>query len=570
MKVYGFEHSLPALPLPELGDTCQSLKELIKPLVSPEIWDKACVLLDSFERGAGATLQQELLNWRQSRWNNSSWLRPVWDDSYLAFRHILPINMNYAFQLSKEWGQAYAGKLIWAAANILLKLNQGDLEPESAKSGYSSMDTLESMLYTRIPSSKRDVLYSVPLGLPLTMGVVCEGHWFILPLLDGEGAVLAPAAITAAIAKIKEQVKALPPAIPVSSFTSAQREEAFMVRSRLQENLQNRVSLESLEKTAFILCLDKEQSPVVAKDFLTGDPACRWFDKSLQFILNPEGVLGVNIEHAGCDAAIWTYFFNQADAYIKNADCPQKISVPDICLLKWQVDGDLKAKLISLQREFQALADSLSYAERKISSAAKGAIKAKKCSPDFFIQLLFQAAYYALGKGFRSAYEAVSTRSFYQGRTECVRPCSSLSRDFVVEFIQGQESLGALQERFRAAESVHKERIARAQKALGAERHLDGLYAMLQMTGGQTPAIYEDAGYLTLKHNALSTSSMTAAYIEFFGFGPVVEDGLGIGYGSAEHSLNLVVTAYPKSGIEAGGFIDKVEELAPKLLAILD
>lgn len=43
------------------------------------------------------------------------------------------------------------------------------------------------------------------------------------------------------------------------------------------------------------------------------------------------------------------------------------------------------------------------------------------------------------------------------------------------------------------------------------------------------PALFQDAGYAILGHSTLSTSNCGNPSLAFFGFGPVVPDGFGIG-----------------------------------------
>lgn len=57
----------------------------------------------------------------------------------------------------------------------------------------------------------------------------------------------------------------------------------------------------------------------------------------------------------------------------------------------------------------------------------------KKCrvSPDAFIQMALQLAYYRNAGRFSLTYEASMTRLFREGRTETVRPCTIESAEFV-------------------------------------------------------------------------------------------------------------------------------------------
>ena len=61
----------------------------------------------------------------------------------------------------------------------------------------------------------------------------------------------------------------------------------------------------------------------------------------------------------------------------------------------------------------------------------KGAIKKCHISPDAFVQLAIQLAYYKENKKFVQTYEASMTRLYLNGRTETVRACTEESSKFV-------------------------------------------------------------------------------------------------------------------------------------------
>lgn len=58
-------------------------------------------------------------------------------------------------------------------------------------------------------------------------------------------------------------------------------------------------------------------------------------------------------------------------------------------------------------------------------------MKGCRLSPDAYIQMALQLAYYRDAGKFCLTYEATMTRLFREGRTETVRPCSVESSAFV-------------------------------------------------------------------------------------------------------------------------------------------
>ncbi|MCL1829119.1 MAG: choline/carnitine O-acyltransferase [Oscillospiraceae bacterium] len=578
MSVFDNDPSLPSLPVPDLGETCAVLKQTVNPLLTPEVREKTFAAIDRFSV-EGEALQKLLTGRKNAMAHNESWLRQYWDDVTLAYRESLPVNMNYCFELDiSALGDGALPKLISSVCARLTELRYETLPPETTKTGYFSMDTLRSLIYTRIPCASRDVLYNPPLTAPETVSVLCKGHCFIMTVVNEKGELLAPPAIAEALIEIRRLAEDSGEAPPVGALTAAGREEAADARALLQQSIVNRMSSESLEKTVFTVCLDDEPptGETFGRTLIGGDCANRWFDKSLQIIATPGGKIGVNIEHAGCDAGIWIHLLGRAFGAVRAGDLPDGKGKTHIRAAERDISPKIAELLRDMKKTFESAVKSMTIGQRKITDASRELIKSKKCSPDAFAQLLYQTAYYKEKKCFRSVYESVSARAFYQGRTENFRPVTDESAAFVKALAEGKDGNDLLSEKFRAAEKAHLAGLERRQKALGPERHLTGLQLMYTMYANAPkgknlikPEIFEDEGYGILRHDAMSTSNITADCVDFFGFPPVVEEGLGIGYCTKADALHLLVTSYDKSGIPAERFLDNVGEAAAKIMKIL-
>ncbi len=584
MRVFDWDCTLPSLPVPELAATFDELKELIKPLVSEAQWQKTCRLLGELaeETEAGPRLQEELLAWKERLPANSSWLRPLWDDSYLAFRGRVPTDLSYNLQLDhNQWPQPALPALIYGFCTAIRAIGDGSFPVETGKAGPMSMDTLRSMFYTRTACQGKDLLHRCFLAGPLSAAVVCRGNWFLLPLTDKEGNIYQPDALQGALEEIKEQGLKLAEAAeaaaavyagPVGAMTCAKRDRAAAIRAQLMDEPLNRHSLAAIEQAHFAVCLDERE--ISSARLIGGESGNRWFDKSVQIIAGPRGDLGLNLEHTGCDAGMWLWFVGRslelakAAEHKKNADSPKPRHLP------WRLKAETQKALIGESREYDQILKEMTTAQKSITSISKQQLKERGCYPDAFVQLLFQVAYYKLTKKFPSVYESVSVRSFYEGRTECVRPCSAAAKDFVISYTEGREqgasAKAAMQDKYRQAEQEHRRRVARSQSGLGAERHLYGLSAIGEMTANAALLpLLADQGCRVLGHNTLSTSSVVAPAVAFFSFAPVVADGIGIGYGLKQDSLQLAVAAYEASGVQARQFLDLVEQEAASILALL-
>ena len=75
--------------------------------------------------------------------------------------------------------------------------------------------------------------------------------------------------------------------------------------------------------------------------------------------------------------------------------------------------------------------DDLDLAVSDHNIYGKGFIKTCKVSPDAFVQLALQLAYFKDADKFALTYEASMTRLYLLGRTETVRSLTNETADFV-------------------------------------------------------------------------------------------------------------------------------------------
>ncbi|MDL2316843.1 choline/carnitine O-acyltransferase [Desulfovibrio sp. OttesenSCG-928-A18] len=628
MTLFDHDPFLPPLPVPELHDSCRALPGLVQPLVDPETLENTRAACEAFAApgGDGERLQRALLERQAAMFGNASWLRPLWDDMYTRWRGSLPLDMNYFFRFDEQrWGSEKAlPRLLRALTGVLLDLEAGRCEPERNKQGFLSMEQAKSALYTRIPTRGKDSLLHVRAigrGGLATAAVVRNGRWFLLPLTSAYGTVLREGQLAAALDRIraaaapeqnnKDAAGAVPtsavhlPSQPIGAMTCAGADEAAEIRAQLQESLQNRLSLAELEQSLFVLCLDPPHTDEaeLCRSLLAGRARDRFFTKSLQIIATDSHGLGANFEHAGCDAAIWVYILGLVDAAIQReteADREEEAGAaagtgarehgekePEQPLprpLLWDVPERIGQRLARLEADFARRVEDLNLVCRQFPELSRQALKALKTSPDAFIQTAFQAAQYRIFAGLRSSYEAVAMRGFAEGRTECARGSGPEALAFAQALAQNlaQKRAGCaempaspeLAECYRAAERAHLDRLARCQRGLGLERHMAGLKAMYELRGKELgmdrePAIFHDAGWKTLCENSLSTSGIGAPCIVFFGFGPVSEDGLGIGYAPGKNGTGLVVTSLGREKKVAELYTSALTTVCQSMLAML-
>lgn len=85
----------------------------------------------------------------------------------------------------------------------------------------------------------------------------------------------------------------------------------------------------------------------------------------------------------------------------------------------------------------------------------KGLMKANSISPDAYIQMALQLAYYRDAGRFNLTYEASMTRLFREGRTETVRPCTIESSKWVKAMEDKTTTVKIINKRYKDFFSIY-------------------------------------------------------------------------------------------------------------------
>ncbi|ODN01838.1 Carnitine O-palmitoyltransferase 1, liver isoform [Orchesella cincta] len=186
----------------------------------------------------------------------------------------------------------------------------------------------------------------------------------------------------------------------------------------------------------------------------------------------------------------------------------------------------------------------------------KGFIKKCKISPDAFIQLALQLAYYRDAGRFVQTYEASMTRLYLCGRTETVRSCTQEAVDFVRSLLDDAHSTSEKHRLVKLAAEKHQQLYRDAMNGKGIDRHLFALYVCCKGLGYKSPFLEK----ILMRPWTLSTSqqpqqqlsNVPDANLELFqdkvspggGFGPVSDDGYGVSYMlPSDHKIFFHITS---------------------------
>jgi carnitine O-acetyltransferase len=312
----------------------------------------------------------------------------------------------------------------------------------------------------------------------------------------------------------------------------------------------SKAAIESIESASFVVCLD-DANPITleerARQYWHGDGANRWFDKPLQFIVNDNGTSGFTGEHSMMDGTP-THRLND---YISDLMFGNKLdysnpnirsNLPEPERIEFDVTSEVEAEIERASKDFRSIIGKHELAVQAYQGYGKGLIKKFKCSPDAYVQMIIQLAYFKMYGKNRPTYESAATRRFQQGRTET---CRSVSNDSVAwcRSMSDESTDDATRvDLFRRAINSHVEYITAASDGKGVDRHLFGLKKLLE-SGEELPAIYKDAAYAYSSSWYLSTSQLSSEFFNGYGWSQVIDDGFGIAYMINENSINFNIVS---------------------------
>ncbi|KAK3908474.1 Carnitine O-palmitoyltransferase 2, mitochondrial [Frankliniella fusca] len=598
-----FQKSLPRLPIPELTKTAERYLNAQKPLLNDVNFKKTEKVVQSFISGDGVQLQKELKD-QDSKDKHTSYISEPWFDMYLRDRVPLPINYNpllvFIDDPKKEFNTQLVrtSNLLISSLRFLKSLQNGVLEPEVFHLNPSKSDTnffrnvtkllpssvswygaymfnafpLDMSQYeglfnaTRIPKKGKDLIYRNPSAKHVL--VMRNGHFFTFNVIDSNGHIMEPEYISSCIKHILDDQSA-ENQYPVGVLTTENRDVWAQARDHLEKS-GNKEVLEQIDSSIFCICLDDqilgEDPEVITRAFLHADGVNRWFDKSLSLLVSKDGKAAVNFEHSwGDGVAVLRYFQDiHKDSTMQRWIHPgseKSSEKASACVTKLEFKLDEKAKndLQRAKENYNSFTNSLAFSFFEFNAFGKNLCKAAQVSPDSVMQLGFQLAYNKLVGKYVGTYESCSTAAFKHGRTETIRPCTVATKEFCEALKHQQPDPQMLRSMLSNCSKVHSKLTREAAMGQGFDRHLFGLRKLAEKRGGTLPEIYQDPAYATINHNILSTSTLSSDVVALGGFGPVVKDGLGIGYSIYDNRLGTVVSYY-KGNADGNGFKDCLEE----------
>lgn len=429
------------------------------------------------------------------------------------------------------------------------------------------------------------------------------------------------------------------------------------------EGSNNSDCLGIVDSSLFILCLDYTEPQTTAqlctnmlcgtnevvKGVQIGTCTNRWYDK-MQIIVCRNGSAGINFEHTGVDGH--TVLRMTSDVYTDtilrfaksiNGAAPSlwastspdpakrdPSSFGDVSTtphkLEWDMHPELSTALRFAETRLADLIQQNEFQVLEFGGYGKNFMTSMGFSPDAYVQMAFQAAYYGLYGRLECTYEPAMTKTFMHGRTEAIKSVTVESMDFVKTF-WGENPLNQKIEALRKATQTHTAITKDCAKAQGHDRHLYALFSVWQraldddgaeaassngfssngcsspveaesteraptsnpetlaaadassaasgspndrqhpsQATHQMPSIFADPGWDKINNTILSTSNCGNPSLRHFGFGPTSGEGFGIGYIIKDESISICASSKHR---QTKRFVDAIESYLLELRKLL-
>lgn len=568
-----YQNSLPRLPVPSLEETAARYLRSVKAVATADQYARTEQAVKKFLQSEGPALQKQL-EARAADPNMKNWLAEWWNNgAYLDVRDPVVPYVSYFYshkddKLRKK-PAARAASLTSVALTFKDQVDNKTLEPEYMKKNPICMDAYKYMFNTcRIP---------VQGGTDYPETYSAKDNQYILAIRknrffkiyhDVNGQRLSAGDLEKQFEQVYQLADTRGPAI--GALTSWNRDKWGAARTELL-SAGNKEALKAIEAASFVVCLD-DAAPVTreerAHQYWHGDGKNRFYDKPVQFIVNNNGTSGFMGEHSMMDGT-QTHRLND---YTLDAIFNNKVEISNKETgsygapeeIKFNVNGRIEALIDEAIADFDAEIGAHELAVFNYQGYGKGLMKKFKCSPDAYLQMIIQLAYYKMFGVSRPTYESAATRRFALGRTETCRSVSLESIDFVKTMEDPTASAKEKVEAARKAISAHGKTINDASAGHGVDRHLFGLKKFVKAQD-PLPELYQDPMYSFSCSWYLSTSQLSSEYYNGYGWSQVIDPGFGCAYMINENNININIVS-KKQGSEKLRFY--LNEAADDLAAV--
>ena len=549
-----------------------------------------------------------------------SYVEEFWNDSYLAPDDSVVLNLNPFFVLEDGPDPKIAkspirraASLCFASIKMASQLRFETLKPDTFRGKALCMDQFKALFSAaRVPMKSSTDIVNV-YDHSNHIAVLCKSQMYYFQALwpDGDVAVDEGDLIDILMAihshaSDMDPVQASRTALGV--LTSLPRREWAIAREEIiAVNTKNEESLRIVDSALFVLVLDDYVPQNVHDaaanmlhgsyelktnekdytDYQVGSCCNRWYDK-LQIIVCGDGTAGINFEHSAVDGHTALRFVSDvyAETVISFAQSITKLvghdTIPNVINAKVKraataldkagrttldvfpkrIVFELPEKVLTrIYFAETALGDQIVASETRViefTDYGKLFMVGNHLSPDSVIQMSMMMAYYKLYGRIVCAYEPVLTKSFFHGRTEAMRPATPAAKELCEIWFRKDAKAESKLNALRVATNVHSQLVKECARGKGVDRHLFALKCIAQRSNLPVPKFFNSEPWRLLNHTIISTSNCGNPSLRLFGFGPVVPDGLGIGYIIKDNSIHFSISSKHRQTTRYASILESV------------
>ncbi|CUM63673.1 uncharacterized protein PRCAT00001257001 [Priceomyces carsonii] len=541
--LFKFQSQLPKLPVPSLAETTSKYLRSVEPFLQKEQFEETKKKVEDFTKsgGIGETLQTRLTDFAKGKDN---WLAEWWDDyAYMSYRDPVVPYVSYFFShkdLKNAIGKDQILKatlLSYYTIEFMLSVQDETLEPEIIKGNPYCMNAFHYMFNnSRVPHEGSDITKLYDGSKNQYFIVIFKNNFFKVPH-HKDGQPLSKSDLYNQFQLIKNSP--IPEGEPIGALTSLNRDEWLAAYNNLSKSPINQSSFETIFASSFVICLD-DNIPVTieekSRNCWHGNGRNRYFDKPLEFFISANGNSGFLGEHSKMDATptvqLNNYVLDKIGkenpvSLLNDIAFNKDVSRPE--LLEFDLGPVTRQNIAGAIEKFDKTIAAHDEEIFQYFGYGKNLIKQFKVSPDAYVQMLIQLAYYKLTGKVRPTYESAATRKYLKGRTETGRSVSVESKKFVETWTDVNATPEEKINTFQDACTQHVKYLSGAADGKGVDRHLFGLKQMLQ-PGESIPSIFSDPVFGYSSSWYLSTSQIPSPNFQSWGFSQVIDEGFGLAY----------------------------------------
>ncbi|KAL3311801.1 hypothetical protein Ciccas_009615, partial [Cichlidogyrus casuarinus] len=492
--------------LDNLRPTLDRYLRLIAPVVAQEDFYHTKKLVGAFgiSGGQGEKLQQLLKKIAETKEN---WVLDWWiDDMYMNNPASLPMNSNpglmfprHNISTAREWIR-FAAQFISGILDYKTIIDQRQLPIDRVSHNRKGQPLCMEQYYQlftsyRYPGLLKDSHDTKIMHDPFDSEyiiVAYKNQFFVLDVI-ANGQRFEEEEFYIQLRRIVQLVDENPQDMQpqIGILTSSPRRQWGAVYQHMLKSQVNAANLEKIAKSVFILCLDNSASGILSSrdedyddsilmdtdalhscnmdiaepcDRLAFEPrneeavirqmlhgvqidsqaGNRWYDKTMQFIIDRDGNFGLNYEHSVAEGIAVIRLVEHILAYMNEIKRWKLTRYASICeraqplRLKWQLDDFIQEALGAAIEHNKNTANDLNLEIVRFNDYGREFPKIVNMSPDSWIQLALQLSHYKSHGYLVHTYESASIRRFHLGRVDNIRSSSVPALEWVKAMVDSK------------------------------------------------------------------------------------------------------------------------------------